>query len=87
MDVPTAIATAKKCRNIIDPIGQLPDFLRRLHLAYTHLGGAPGSQYSRNTTAMLTNPTANVTPSAECTISETKLLVDGAVPKEESETK
>jgi hypothetical protein len=33
MDVQTAISTAKKCRPIIDPIGQLPDFLHRLKKA------------------------------------------------------
>jgi hypothetical protein len=33
MDVATAIAMAKKCRPIIDPIGQLPDFLHRLQKA------------------------------------------------------
>jgi hypothetical protein len=33
MDVPTAIRTAKRCRPIIDPIGQLPEFLVRLHRA------------------------------------------------------
>jgi hypothetical protein len=33
MDVQTAISTAKKCRPIIDPIGQLPDFLHRLKRA------------------------------------------------------
>ena len=33
MDVATAITMAKKCRPIIDPIGQLPDFLHRLKRA------------------------------------------------------
>jgi hypothetical protein len=33
MDVRTAIVSAKKCRPIIDPIGTLPQFLERLHLA------------------------------------------------------
>lgn len=87
MDVPTAIATAKKCRNIIDPIGQLPDFLRRLHLAYTHRGGAPGTQYPSNTTAMSSNHTAIATTSAESTGSDRELRGDVAAPKEESETK
>ena len=34
MDVRTAISTAKRCRPIIDPIGQLPEFLQRLRRAY-----------------------------------------------------
>jgi protein-tyrosine phosphatase len=34
MDVKTAILTAKRCRPIIDPIGQLPEFLHRLKRAY-----------------------------------------------------
>ena len=34
MDVRMAIATAKRCRPIIDPIGQLPEFLHRLRRAY-----------------------------------------------------
>jgi hypothetical protein len=33
MDVPTAIRMAKRCRPIIDPIGQLPEFLNRLKAA------------------------------------------------------
>jgi hypothetical protein len=33
MDVRTAIASAKKCRPIIDPIGALPQFLDRLYAA------------------------------------------------------
>lgn len=33
MDPPEAIRTAKTCRRIIDPIGQLPEFLNRLHRA------------------------------------------------------
>ena len=33
MNVPDAIRTAKTCRRIIDPIGQLPEFLSRLHKA------------------------------------------------------
>jgi len=33
MDPHTAIKTAKKCRPIIDPIGQLPEFLTRFHNA------------------------------------------------------
>lgn len=33
LDVRTAIATAKKLRPIIDPIGQLPQFLQRLEIA------------------------------------------------------
>lgn len=33
MDVPTAIATAKTLRPIIDPIGQLPEFLHRFKRA------------------------------------------------------
>lgn len=35
MNVPEAIRTAKACRRIIDPIGQLPEFLVRLHRAET----------------------------------------------------
>ena len=41
MDVPTAITTAKHCRSIIDPIGQLPEFLKRLYMAYSRSGGSP----------------------------------------------
>jgi protein tyrosine phosphatase len=33
MDVATAIVVAKRCRPIIDPIGQLPEFLARLKRA------------------------------------------------------
>mmetsp|Transcript_29951 Transcript_29951/g.41155 ORF Transcript_29951/g.41155 Transcript_29951/m.41155 type:complete len:200 (+) Transcript_29951:22-621(+) len=33
MDVATAVQTAKRCRPIIDPIGQLPEFLSRLKKA------------------------------------------------------
>ena len=33
MDVDTAIRTAKRMRPIIDPIGQLPEFLMRLQRA------------------------------------------------------
>jgi len=33
MNVPDAIRTAKTCRRIIDPIGQLPEFLARLFTA------------------------------------------------------
>jgi hypothetical protein len=33
MDVQTAVMVAKRCRPIIDPIGQLPDFLHRLQRA------------------------------------------------------
>jgi hypothetical protein len=33
MDVNTAIMTAKQCRPIIDPMGQLPEFLKRLKRA------------------------------------------------------
>jgi hypothetical protein len=33
MDVRSAIYAAKKCRPIIDPIGQLPEFLMRLRKA------------------------------------------------------
>jgi len=33
LDVPTAIVTAKRCRSIIDPIGHLPEFLKRLKAA------------------------------------------------------
>lgn len=33
LDAPTAIRTAKRCRPIIDPIGQLPEFLVRLQRA------------------------------------------------------
>jgi hypothetical protein len=33
MDVPTAISTAKSLRPIIDPIGQLPEFLHRFKRA------------------------------------------------------
>jgi hypothetical protein len=33
LDPPTAIATAKRLRQIIDPIGTLPEFLNRLHRA------------------------------------------------------
>ncbi len=44
MDVPTAIVVAKRCRPIIDPIGQLPEFLNRLRRAEEAValkGGAP----------------------------------------------
>ena len=44
MDPQTAITTAKRCRSIIDPIGQLPEFLQRLYLAYLHSGGSPFMQ-------------------------------------------
>ena len=33
MNVSTAISSAKELRPIIDPIGQLPEFLRRLRSA------------------------------------------------------
>ena len=33
MDPVSAIATAKRCRQIIDPIGSLPELLVRLHQA------------------------------------------------------
>jgi len=33
LDVPTAIMAAKRLRPIIDPIGQLPEFLMRLKRA------------------------------------------------------
>ena len=46
MDVQTAVTVAKKCRPIIDPIGQLPEFLHRLHTTYQRMGGAPGSQFA-----------------------------------------
>lgn len=42
MDVATAIAMAKKCRPIIDPIGQLPDFLHRLQKATDARGDGMG---------------------------------------------
>lgn len=38
MDVSTAITTAKSLRPIIDPIGQLPEFLHRLYRAYQATG-------------------------------------------------
>ena len=38
LDPPTAIATAKRLRPIIDPIGTLPDFLNRLHRARVSAG-------------------------------------------------
>lgn len=38
MDVSTAISTAKKLRPIIDPIGQLPEFLRKLKAALDEIG-------------------------------------------------
>lgn len=33
LSVPDAISIAKRCRPIIDPIGQLPEFLHRLQRA------------------------------------------------------
>lgn len=38
LDVPNAITVAKKCRPIIDPIGQLPEFLNRLKKAEDSVG-------------------------------------------------
>jgi len=54
LDVPSAIKTAKKLRSVIDPIGQLPEFLHRLKRALdavksTSKGvivGAAGSMHS-----------------------------------------
>ena len=34
LDVPTAIAAAKKCRPVIDPIGGLPELLAKIHKLY-----------------------------------------------------
>ena len=49
-----AITTAKKCRPIIDPIGQLPEFLRRLKKAEDALKGKPGIvRYCTTTTTLL----------------------------------
>ncbi len=45
-----AISAAKKCRSIIDPIGQLPEFLRLLHLAYQRNGGPPGIRMKQEIT-------------------------------------
>ena len=51
MDVRTAITSAKKLRPIIDPIGQLPEFLLRLRKAYEvrHplYGSRPGAGAAR----------------------------------------
>jgi protein-tyrosine phosphatase len=38
MDVSNAIYTAKKLRPIIDPIGQLPEFLKKLKAALDSVG-------------------------------------------------
>ena len=45
MDVPTSIVVAKRCRSIIDPIGQLPEFLKRLKRAYDSHPDAAGSKF------------------------------------------
>lgn len=45
MDVVTAIGAAKRCRSIIDPIGQLPEFLKRLKKAYDSHPDVSGSKY------------------------------------------
>jgi len=45
MDVPTSIVVAKRCRSIIDPIGQLPEFLKRLKRAYDSRPDAAGSKF------------------------------------------
>ena len=42
-----AIATAKRLRPIIDPIGQLPQFLQRLELARVRLEGAANFQQNK----------------------------------------
>eukprot|EP01038_Epipyxis_sp_PR26KG_P015806 gene15806-21410_t len=46
MDVPTAILTAKTCRPIIDPIGQLPEFLLRLKRAEDAAAALVGDSFS-----------------------------------------
>ncbi len=42
LDVDEAIATAKRLRRVIDPIGRLPDFLRRLRRAQLAAGSGGG---------------------------------------------
>ena len=67
MDVPMAISTAKQCRSIIDPIGQLPEFLKRLHLAYSHNGGSPFMLKLKEQAANSTGATAGNSSSEEQT--------------------
>lgn len=45
MDVGTAVSAAKRCRSIIDPIGQLPEFLKRLKRAYESHPDAAGTKF------------------------------------------
>ncbi len=51
LDVSTAIRAAKKLRPIIDPIGQLPEFLNRLYKAERSLSVASSSSSSTSTSA------------------------------------
>ena len=42
MDMMTAIRAAKKCRPVVDPIGMLPEFLKRLQRMQMAGEGTPG---------------------------------------------
>lgn len=65
LDVPTAIKTAKTMRSVIDPIGQLPEFLKRLKRALDAskssstgvVVGAAGSMHSSHSSSKAASST------------------------------